>query len=171
MLCFGVLIAATGMTGLFNPEFLLHVLGLSGAGTTRLFLMASSQASLAMGMYYILATIHNNRVFYRWSVGVRIMNFVVFTSMVLLDFAPVQWLLVAGLEIAGALATGIALASHRNLSVDRFNTLRITSILLALVGGLVVLQPFGIYGSASVFLVVSTAGFIYAYRMFAPGQA
>lgn len=171
MLAFGALIAATGMTGLFNPEFLLHLLGLSGAGTTRLFLMASSQASLAMGMYYILAAIHNNRMFYRWSVGLRVVNFIAFTSMVLLDFAPIQWLLVAGLEISGALATGIALPSHRNISMDPFNTLRITSILLAFVGGLVTLKPLGIYGSASTFLVVSTAGFIYAYRMFAPGQA
>jgi hypothetical protein len=98
------------------------------------------------------------------------MNSIVFTSMVLLGFAPIRMLLVAGLEISGALATGIALASHRIISMDPFNTLRITSILLAFVGGLATLKPLGIYGSASTFLVVSTVGFIYAYNMSA-GQA
>jgi hypothetical protein len=171
MLVFGVLITSAGMTGLFRPEILLHFLGLSGEGPTQLFVVATSQASLAMGLYYILAAMNNNRMFIQWSVPLRIMNFVVFASVVLLGLAPVQWMLVAGLELTGALATAIASASHQGFSWDRFNALRAASIVLAFIGGLVALQPLGIYGSASVFLCVSTAGFMYAYRMFPPVRA
>jgi hypothetical protein len=168
MLVFGMLITASGMTGLFMPELLHDFFGLSAGGLAMLFVMACSQASLAMGLYYILAAVNNNRMFIRWSVPLRIMNFAVFASMVLLGFAPRQWLLVAGLEFLGALVTGIGFRSHRSLDVEPFNTLRIASILLAFVGALVSLQPLGIYGSASVFLAVSTLGFMYAYRMFPP---
>jgi hypothetical protein len=169
MLVFGMLITSSGMTGLFMPELLLDFFGLSsGEGTAVLFVMACSQASLAMGVYYILAAVNNNRMFIRWSVPLRMMNFAVFTSMVLLGFAPTQWLLVATLELVGALVTGMAFRSRRSLNVDPFNTLRIASILIASVGALVSLQPLGIYGSASVFLGLSTAGFMYAYGMFPP---
>ncbi|HBD07548.1 MAG TPA: hypothetical protein DCZ69_04750 [Syntrophobacteraceae bacterium] len=170
VLVFGMLITSSGMTGLFMPELLLDFFCLSGEGRAVLFVMACSQASLAMGMYYILAAVNHNRMFMRRSVPLRIMNFAIFTSMVLLGFAPRQWLLVAGLEFVGALVTGIALGSRRSLKVDPFNTLRIASTILAFMGALVALQPLGIYGSASVFLAVSTPGFIYAYRMFPPLQ-
>jgi hypothetical protein len=170
-LVFGMLITSSGMTGLFLPELLLDFFGLSTEGPAMLFVMACSQASLAMGVYYILAAVNNNRMFIRWSVPLRMINFAVFAGMVLLGFAPRQWLLVAGLELVGALVTGIALRSHRSLDVDPFHTLRFVSILLAFVGALVSLGPLGIYGSASVFLAVSSLGFMYAYRMFPPVQA
>jgi hypothetical protein len=170
MLVFGGIITASGMTGLFIPELLLDFFGLSAERSAVLFVMACSQASLAMGVYYILAAVNNNRMFIQWSVLLRMMNFAVFTSMVLLGFAPRQWLLVAGLELVGALVTGIALRSRRSLDADSFHTLRIASILLASVGALVSLGPLGIYGSASVFLAVSSLGFIYAYGMFSPAR-
>jgi len=170
MLVFGLLITASGMTGLFMPELLLDFFGFSAEGPAVLFVMACSQASLAMGVYYILAAVNNNRMFIKWSVPLRIMNFAVFASMVLLGLAPRQWLLVAGLEIVGALVTAIACRSSRSPNVNPFNTLRIASTLLAFVGALVSLEQLGIYGSASVFLAVSSLGFMYAYRMFPPAQ-
>jgi len=176
MMVFGVLIAGTGMIGLMAPQFLLNVLGCSDpamSSNTQIFVMASSQASLAMGLYYILAAVNETRIFFQWSVPLRIMNFMVFTSMVPIGVAPTKWLMVAGLELVGALVTGIALADRddHGIRFDRFNALRTASVILALVGGILAFDYFGIYGSASIFLVIFTAGFIYAYRKFAPTQA
>ena len=174
MMIFGVLIVGMGMTGLMAPQFLLAILGLSETGmssyTTQLFVMASSQASLAMGLYYILSAVNETRIFFQWSVPLRIINFMVFSSMVAVGVAPSSWLMVSGLELAGALATGIALASKNDFTLDRFHVLRIASVVLAFIGALLAFKPFGIYGSASAFLAIFSTGFIYAYQIFAPGQ-
>ena len=175
MMIFGVLIVGMGMTGLMAPQFLLAILGLSETGmssyTTQLFVMASSQASLAMGLYYILASVNETRIFFQWSVPLRIINFMVFTSMVPMGIAPTKWLMVAGLELIGTLATGIALASKKEFIFSRFDALRIASVTLAFIGALLAFRPFGIYGSASAFQAIFSTGFIYAYQKFAPAQA
>lgn len=171
MLVFGMVIVGSGLTGLLAPQLLLTVLGITDSGSaTRLFLMASSQASLAMGLYYILASVNETRTFFQWSVPLRIINFMVFAAMIPLGIAPMQWLLVAGLELAGALATAIALASKRHYTLDHFHVLRIASLTLALVGGILAFKPFGIYGSASAFLLISSVGMMYTYRRFNPVQ-
>lgn len=167
MLVFGMVIVGSGLTGLLAPQLLLTVLGITDSGSaTRLFLMASSQASLAMGLYYILASVNETRTFFQWSVPLRIINFLVFAAMIPLGIAPMQWLLVAGLELVGALATAIALASKRHYTLDHFHVLRIASLTLALVGGILAFKPFGIYGSASAFQLISSVGMMYAYRRF-----
>ncbi len=175
MMIFGVLIVGMGMTGLMAPQFLLAILGLSENGmsshTTQLFVMATSHASLAMGLYYILASVNETRIFFQWSVPLRIINFMVFASMVPIGIAPPKWLMVAGLELIGALATGIALASKNNFTLERFNVLRIASVILAFTGAILAYQPFGIYSSASAFLAIFSTGFLYAYQKFAPAQA
>ena len=171
MLVFGMVIVGSGLTGLFAPQLLLTVLGITEIGsTTQLFLMATSQASLAMGLYYILASVNGTRVFFQWSVPLRIINFIVFAALIPLGIAPMQWLLVAGLELAGASATAIALASKSDFIYNPFHVLRIASLTLALVGGILAFKPFGIYGSASAFLLISSAGMIYAYHRFNPVQ-
>lgn len=175
MLVFGVLVTAMGMTGLVTPHVLLDILGLPASGSsayvTQIFVIATSQASIAMGLYYILSATNNNRIFFQWSVPLRMINFIVFSSMIPLGIAPVKWLLVAGLELAGALATGIAMASCHEFTFNRFNVLRSVSVILACVGAIVSFSGFGIYGSASVFLAIFSAGFIYTYRMYGPVQA
>jgi len=171
MLVFGMVIVGSGLTGLLAPHILLTVLGISETGhATQLFIMATSQASLAMGLYYILASVNETRSFFQWSVPLRIINFVVFAGMVLLGVAPVQWLLVAGLEVVGALATAVAIASKNNFTYNPFYVLRIASVIVALVGAILTFQPFGIYGSASAFLLISSVGMIYAYHKFNPIQ-
>lgn len=171
MLVFGMVIVGSGLTGLFAPQLLLTVLGITEIGsTTQLFLMATSQASLAMGLYYILASVNGTRVFFQWSVPLRIINFIVFAAMIPLGIAPMQWLLVAGLELAGASATAIAMASKSHYTLDHFHVLRIASLTLALIGGILAFKPFGIYGSASAFLLISSVGMLYAYRRFNPVQ-
>lgn len=171
MLVFGMVIVGSGLTGLFVPQLLLTVLGITEIGsTTQLFLMATSQASLAMGLYYILASVNGTRVFFQWSVPLRIINFIVFAALIPLGIAPMQWLLVAGLELAGASATAIALASKSDFIYNPFHVLRIASLTLALVAGILAFKPFGIYGSASAFLLISSVGMMYAYRRFNPVQ-
>ena len=171
MLVFGMVIVGSGLTGLLAPQLLLNVLGISESGhSIQLFVMATSQASLAMGLYYILASINETRIFFQWSVPLRIINFMVFAAMIPLGIAPMQWLLVAGLELAGALATTIALASKNHYTLDHFHVLRIASLILAFVGALIASQPFGIYGSATAFLLISSIGMMYVYRRFNPVQ-
>lgn len=171
MLVFGMVIVGSGLIGLLAPQLLMNVLGITDTGsTTQLFLMATSQASLAMGLYYTLASVNGTRIFFQWSVPLRIINFLVFALMIPLGIAPPQWLLVAGLELAGASATAIALASKSHYTLDHFHVLRIASLTLALVGGILAFKPFGIYGSASAFLLISSAGMIYAYHRFNPVQ-
>ena len=172
MLVFGMVIGGSGLAGLLAPNVLLTVLGITDTGSaTQLFLMATSQASLAMGLYYILASVNETRIFFQWSVPLRIINFMVFTSMVPMGIAPTKWLMVAGLELIGTLATGIALASKKEFIFSRFDALRIASVTLAFIGALLAFRPFGIYGSASAFLAIFSTGFIYAYQKFAPAQA
>ena len=171
MLVFGMVIVGSGLAGLLAPNVLLTVLGITDTGSaTQLFLMATSQASLAMGLYYILASVNETRIFFQWSVPLRIINFMVFALMVPLGIAPTQWLMVAGLEVVGALATAIALASKNNFAFNPFHVLRIASVILALVGAILTLQPFGVYGSACAFLLISSVGMIYAYHKFNPIQ-
>ena len=171
MLVFGMVIVGSGLTGLLAPQLLLNVLGISESGhSTQLFVMATSQASLAMGLYYILASVNETRIFFQWSVPLRVINFMVFAAIIPLGIAPMQWLLVAGLELAGASATAIALTSKSDFIYNPFHVLRIASLTLALVAGILAFKPFGIYGSASAFLLISSVGMMYAYRRFNPMQ-
>jgi hypothetical protein len=91
--------------------------------------------------------------------------------MVILGIAPASWLWVAGLELTGALVTGIALARQKQeVDFDRFNALRIASVILASLGAVLIYIHTGIYGSASAFLAILSTGFIYAYQKFPPSQ-
>lgn len=167
MFLFGVLTLGGGMTGLLRSNLLLTLLGLP-ATDPHLFLMACSQASIAMGLYYILSAVHRNREFCAWSISVRMLNFCVFTGMVILQLVPSRWLAVAGFELAGALATTWALWAKRSVRhISPFRALQIASLLLACWGGALAISPLGGYGGASVFLVISSAGMIYAHQKFA----
>jgi hypothetical protein len=60
-------------------------------------------------MYYMLAALNNVKQFYKWTVPFRCVTPVVFTIAVLTGLAPVRFLGVAAWELAGAIATGLAL--------------------------------------------------------------
>src|SRR5512145_3565346 len=88
---FGVLALLLGLLGLIRPEFLLSILGFTvldrtarAAGDyTLVFMIASSMASVNMGVYYVLAALNNVKQFYKWTVPFRCVTFVVFTTAVL----------------------------------------------------------------------------------------
>jgi hypothetical protein len=115
---FGGMAALLGAVGLVWPDAVLTGLGFDvvdpdrrGPGDyTRVFLAASSMASLNMGVYYLVAAATEWRPFFRFTVVFRLLTFAVFTALVLADVAPARFLGVALWEAAGAVATGLALA-------------------------------------------------------------
>jgi hypothetical protein len=117
MFIFGVLAFLLGFLGLIRPELLLSILGFTvldrGARVsgdyTLVFMIASSMASFNIGAYYILAALNDLKPFYKWTVPFRCVTPVVFTIAVLTGLAPVRFLGVAAWELAGAMATGLAL--------------------------------------------------------------
>jgi Na+-driven multidrug efflux pump len=117
MFIFGVLALLLGLLGLIRPEILLSILGFTvlertarvAGDYTLVFMIASSMASVNMGVYYILAALHNVKQFYKWTVPFRCVTFIVFTLAVLTGLAPNRFLGVGAWELTGAIATGIAL--------------------------------------------------------------
>jgi hypothetical protein len=117
MFIFGALAFLLGLIGLIRPEILLSLLGFEvlertarAAGDyTVVFTTASSMASFNVGIYYILAVLNDVKIFYRWTVPFRTLTFIVFTTLALTQVAPMRFIGVGVWELAGALATGIAL--------------------------------------------------------------
>ena len=120
MFVFGVLAFLLGLIGLIRPEILLSVLGFEVVGRaqraasdyTIVFMMASSMASLNMGVYYVLAALNDVKIFYRWTIPFRVVTFAVFTAIVMAGIAPKPFFGVGAWELVGALATGIALGKE-----------------------------------------------------------
>ncbi|GAB4456301.1 MAG: hypothetical protein Kow0070_06130 [Anaerolineales bacterium] len=117
MFIFGALALLLGLLGLLRPEILLSILGFEvlerasrAAGDyTLVFMTASAMASFNMGVYYILASLNDLKPFYKWTVPFRTLTFLVFTAAVLTGLAPLRFLGVGLWELAGAIATGLAL--------------------------------------------------------------
>jgi len=117
---FGALAFLFGTLGLLRPELILSTLGFSvveraarsTGDYTLVFLIASSMASFNIGIYYMLAALNDIKQFYRWTVPFRCVTFVVFTIMVLTNLAPAPFFGVGAWELAGAIATGLALRSE-----------------------------------------------------------
>jgi len=114
---FGVMAVVFGIVGLVSPDATLSGLGFetldpserASGDYTRVYVAASSMASLNMGVYYLVATSTEWRPFFRFTVPFRLLTFAVFSTLVLLDVAPGRFLGVAIWEGIGAVATGIAL--------------------------------------------------------------
>jgi hypothetical protein len=117
MFVFGVLALLLGLLGLIWPELTLRLLNFpvldrasrAAGDFTVTFLTASSMASFNMGVYYILAVFSDFKPFYRWTVPFRGLTFIIFTLAALTGTAPLGFLGVAVWELAGAIATGVAL--------------------------------------------------------------
>jgi hypothetical protein len=118
---FGILALLLGAIGIIRPEILLSILGFEivertarvASDYTVTFITASSMASVNMGVYYILAALNDVKSFYRWTVPFRGLTFIVFTTIVILKIAPINFIGVPIWELTGAIATGIALAREK----------------------------------------------------------
>ena len=114
---FGFLAILLGLVGLIRPEILLSILGFeiidraqrAASDYTIVFMTASSMASFNMGIYYVFAALNDIKAFYRWTVPFRTLTFIVFTTLVLSGVAPLKFIGVGIWELAGAIATGIAI--------------------------------------------------------------
>ncbi|MEU4220204.1 hypothetical protein [Actinoplanes sp. NPDC026623] len=114
---FGAMAALFGVAGLIWPDLVLGGLGFETVAAqdrasgdyTRVFLAASSMASLNMGVYYVVAAATDWRPFIRFTVPFRLLTLTVFSTLVVLDVAPARFLGVALWEGLGAVATGLAL--------------------------------------------------------------
>lgn len=114
---FGVMALLSGVVGLVSPDTTLSGLGFAtlapgerAAGDyTRVFIAASSMASLNMGVYYLLAAATEWRPFFLFTVPFRLLTFTVFSTLVLTDVAPGRFFTVAAWEGLGAVVTGVAL--------------------------------------------------------------
>lgn len=117
---FGLLALLFGLVSLLRPELLLSTLGFNvldrasrvTGDYTLVFILASAMASFNVGAYYVLASLNDLKQFYRWTVPFRCVTFVVFTTAVLTGLAPNRFLGVGAWELAGAIATGIALSQE-----------------------------------------------------------
>lgn len=117
MFIFGVIALLLGLFGLIRPEILLAILGFdvldraarTAGDYTLVFMTASAMASFNMGVYYILASLNNLKPFYKWTVPFRTLTFIVFTTVALTGLAPIRFIAVGAWELAGAVATGLAL--------------------------------------------------------------
>ena len=122
MFIFGALAFLLGLLGLIRPEILLSILGFEvlerasrAAGDyTLVFMTASAMASFNMGVYYILAALNDLKPFYKWTVPFRTLTFIVFTTVAVTGLAPARFIGVGVWELAGALATGLALRAEKN---------------------------------------------------------
>lgn len=121
MFIFGIMALLLGALGIIRPELQLSILGFevvdraarASSDYTLTFMTAASMASVNVGIYYVLAALNDVKIFYRWTVPFRILTFIVFTTIVILGIAPLQFIGVPLWELIGALATGIALARER----------------------------------------------------------
>jgi len=117
MLIFGILAFLFGLVGLVSPETVLNATNMTvlqaseraSGDYTLTFITAASMASVNMGVYYVLASLNNLKIFYRWTVPFRVLTFTVFTLAVINGIAPAGFLGVGIWELVGALATGLAL--------------------------------------------------------------
>jgi hypothetical protein len=117
MFIFGALALLLGLLGLLRPEILLSILGFEvldrasrvSGDYTLVFMTASAMASFNMGVYYIFAALHDLKPFYKWTVPFRTLTFLVFTTVSLSGLAPLRFLGVGLWELAGAIATALAL--------------------------------------------------------------
>ena len=117
---FGLLALLFGLTSLISPELLLSTLGFSvlergdraPGDYTLVFVIAASMAAVNVGAYYILAAMNDVKQFYKWTVPFRCATFTVFTLTVILQLAPLPFLGVGAWELAGAVATGLALRAE-----------------------------------------------------------
>ena len=60
----------------------------------------------------MLAAFNDVKAFYRWTVPFRVVTFAVFTTIVIAGIAPKFFLGIGAWELAGAIATGIALGKE-----------------------------------------------------------
>lgn len=106
---FGLYLAVLGIVLLVAPNVLLGMLFLPDA--TDVWVRVVGMLVLFLGFYYGQAARKNLTDFFQWTVYVRTTVIVFFTIFVLLGFANPPLILLAVVDLSGAIWTGLALRS------------------------------------------------------------
>lgn len=109
---FGFYLVGLGAILLAVPNLLLSVFGLPL--TSEVWIRVVGMLVLLLGIYYVVLARAETTVFFRLSVYLRASVLVFFTAFVLLGIASPPLILFGGVDLLGALWTGLALRQSRS---------------------------------------------------------
>lgn len=106
---FGLYLVVLGIVLLVAPNILLGLFFLPL--TTDVWIRVAGMLLIFLGFYYTQAARNEMTEFFRWTIYVRSTVIVFFAAFVLLGFARPPLLLFGGVDLLGAIWTGLALRS------------------------------------------------------------
>ncbi len=117
MYVFGVYLGLTGITLLVAPNFLLGLLGISA--TSQVWIRVVGEFGIFVSFYYIQAARTRLVPFYYWTVYARASVILFSVTFVLLGLVEAVVLLLALIDLLGAIWTGLALRSEGHVEQSR----------------------------------------------------
>lgn len=110
---FGLYLTAIGIILLVAPNFLLGMFFLPSA--TDVWIRVVGMLAMALGYYYTQAARKEMTDFFRWTIYLRSTVILFFTAFVLLGLANPPLIIFGVVDLLGAIWTGLALRSSKNL--------------------------------------------------------
>ena len=107
VLTFGMYLIVEGFLLLFVPNWFLNFVGLPPSD--EIWVRVVGWAVIALGYYYIHSARINFTPFFKWTVHIRYLQFVVFIIFVVLNLASVLILFFSGIEFLSGVWTHLAL--------------------------------------------------------------
>jgi len=109
---FGIYMVVLGITLLVVPNVLLTLFGLPA--TTEVWIRVVGMLVCLLAVYYIQAARNELTAFFRWTVYTRGSVIVFFIVFVVLGLVKPALILFGGVDLLGAIWTGLALRSSRH---------------------------------------------------------
>lgn len=103
VLFFGIYMLLEGAALLFVPNLLLSIFGIPA--TTEVWIRLVGLSVMILGFYYIQSARKNLTVFFSWTIPIRITQFLVILSLVLLSYGPPMILIFSFIELLSAFWT------------------------------------------------------------------
>ena len=110
---FGLYLAVLGTILIVTPNFLLGIFAI--ASTTEVWIRVVGVLVLFLAFYYIQAARSRTTDFFRWTVYARPALIIFFVAFVLLGYANPALILFGVVDLMGAVWTGLALRSTKNV--------------------------------------------------------
>jgi hypothetical protein len=107
IMVFGIYLILLAAVMVIIPNFLLATFGLPT--TEEVWVRVAGMVIGFLGCYYIQAARHNLTPFFYWTVSVRASVILFFTAFVLLGYAKPMLIMFGGVDMIGAIWTGLAL--------------------------------------------------------------
>jgi hypothetical protein len=109
----GVYMLVMGTTFLLIPNVALPLFGFPP--TNEIWIRVVAVLAVALGYFYIQAARHELVHFFKWKVYAHIFGVICFIMFVILQWAPLSLLLLAGADLLAAIWTGLALRSRADV--------------------------------------------------------